>query len=56
MAVHVRRGQGVIVYHFWPLRILTPSRLDLSTGRFSRWLSLHGVIRSRVVLAEDVNQ
>jgi len=54
MAVHVKRGLGVVVYRFWPVPILTPARLDRSTGQIARHLNRLGVTRSTVVLIEDL--
>jgi len=54
MAVHVKRGLGVVVYRFWPVPILTPARLDRSTGRIARRLNRLGLTRSQTILAEDL--
>lgn len=60
MAVHYRPGVGVICYHFWPLKVLTPTWLDdpWSGGRLVRVLNRRlcraGLIRHDFVLDEDV--
>lgn len=61
MAVHYYPGIGVVCYHFWPIKILTPMALDLSQElgrpvlrRVDRWLGERSLIRSTKVLDRDV--
>lgn len=62
MAVHYRPGVGVVCYHFWPLKVLTPAWLDDAAargGRFARVLDrrlcLLGLVRHVSVLGEDAD-
>lgn len=53
MAVHVVPQLGVAIYRFRFVSVLTPARLDRSTGRLARWLSYH-LVRGQRVLVEDL--